>query len=76
MTKHPKRPRDPNQLAKLIVGIASGEERDAAPAEKNAAAVARGKLGGQARAAALPRNARKQIASRAAKARWKAPSDA
>jgi hypothetical protein len=25
MAKHPKRPRDPNQLAKLIVDIATGE---------------------------------------------------
>ena len=32
MAKHPKRPRDPNQLAKLIVGIASGEVREDKPA--------------------------------------------
>jgi hypothetical protein len=25
MAKHPKRPRDPNQLAKLVVDIAAGE---------------------------------------------------
>ena len=25
MAKHPKRPRDPNQLAKLIVDISTGE---------------------------------------------------
>lgn len=28
MAKNPKRPRDPNQLAKLIVNIATGEARD------------------------------------------------
>jgi hypothetical protein len=27
MTKHPKRPRDPNQLAKMIVDLASGGRR-------------------------------------------------
>ncbi len=31
MTKHPKRPRDPNQLAKLITDIATGEAEDEAP---------------------------------------------
>ena len=54
-----KRPRDPAQLAKLM--IASGEVEDRAPApddtEKNAAAVALGRLGGKrggdARAAKL-----------------------
>jgi hypothetical protein len=30
--KHPKRPRDPNQLAKLIVELASGERTEAKPA--------------------------------------------
>ena len=30
--KHPKRPRDPNQLAKLIVELASGERSEAKPA--------------------------------------------
>jgi hypothetical protein len=28
MAKHPKRPRDPAQLAKLIVDIATGEVED------------------------------------------------
>jgi hypothetical protein len=32
MCKHPKRPRDPNQLAKLIGGIASGEINEDKPA--------------------------------------------
>jgi hypothetical protein len=31
MTKHPKRPRDPAQLAKLIVDIATGEVEDREP---------------------------------------------
>jgi hypothetical protein len=47
MTKHPKRPRDPVQLAKLIVDIATGkvEDREPTPEEqgKGPAAVALGK---------------------------------
>jgi hypothetical protein len=31
MSKPPKRPRDPNQLAKLIVDIATGEVEEVAP---------------------------------------------
>lgn len=71
-----KRPRDLNQLAKLIVDMATGE----APPEtkiddgKNPAAVALGRLGGQkggrARAATLSKRQRSEIARKAAKARW------
>jgi hypothetical protein len=54
MTSHPKRPRDPNQLAKSIIDIATGEkpDRDPTPEEqgKDPAAVAMGKKGGRARA--------------------------
>jgi hypothetical protein len=75
MTK-PKRPRDPNQLAKLIVGIATGEIEDRDPNEgKDPAAVKRGKAGGEkggaARAAKLTKAHRSAIAKKAAKARWK-----
>lgn len=72
-----KRPRDVNQLAKLIVDIATGEvveEVAKATSEKNPAAVALGRLGGKkggkARAAKLTREQRREIASRAAVARW------
>jgi hypothetical protein len=76
--KHPKRPRDPNQLAKSIIDIATGQkpDRDPTPEElgKDPAAVARGKIGGmkggQARAAALDSNTRQEIARKAAKKRW------
>lgn len=70
-----KRPRDVNQLAKLIVDTATGNA-PAAPAEreKNPAAVALGKLGGakggKARAAALSPAKRKAIAKAAAAKRW------
>jgi len=50
MTIHPKRPSDPNQLAKSIIDIATGQapDRDPTPEElgKSAKAVARGKAGG------------------------------
>lgn len=74
-----KRPRDVNQLAKMIVDISTGEADDEAPPEreKNPAAVALGKLGaskgGQARAAKLSPKKRKAIAKKAAEARWNKP---
>ena len=44
----PKRPRDPNVRAKLIVDIATGEVEDKNPDEgKNPHAVALGRLGGK-----------------------------
>lgn len=47
MTK-PKRPRDPNQRAKLIADIATGEVDDIDPDEgKDPAAVALGRKGGK-----------------------------
>jgi hypothetical protein len=46
MTGPPKRPRDPNQLAKSIVDIATGQTPTAPPDDKDPAAVQRGRLGG------------------------------
>lgn len=67
-----KRPRDPSKIAKLVVDIATGAPEDAP--QKNAAAVALGRLGGKkggvARAKKLSAEARREIASKAAKARW------
>jgi len=64
--------KDLNQLAKSIVGIATGEE-ERAP-EKNKAAQELGRLGGlkggKARADALTPKRRTQIAKKAAKSRW------
>jgi len=76
MAKHPKRPRDPVQLAKLILDIAIGEKTDPSPHEgKNPAAVALGRLGGlkggNARAASLSDKRKSEIGKTAAKARWK-----
>jgi hypothetical protein len=73
--KHPKRPRDVNQLAKMILDIATGEkpDRDPTPEEqgKDPAAVAMGKKGGKARASSMTPERRAQIARDAATSRWK-----
>ena len=74
----PKRPKDANQLAKMIVDMSTGEVPKEGPPvepEKNPAAVALGKLGaskgGRARAEKLSEEERKEIARKAAEARWK-----
>jgi hypothetical protein len=71
----PKRPRDPNQLAKSIIDIATGQkpDRDPTPEEqgKDPAAVAMGKKGGKARADSMTAERRSEIAKRAADNRWK-----
>jgi hypothetical protein len=70
-----KRPRDPNQLGKLIVDIATGEVEDT-PADtgKDPAAVALGRKGGlkggKARAESMTPEQRKEAARKAAQARW------
>jgi len=45
MAKHPKRPRDPAQLAKLIVDIATGAVQDAPESDKGTMS-ALGRFGG------------------------------
>ena len=71
----PKRPRDPNQLAAHIVGIATGDIPPDPPLDelKSAAALLGrmgGLKGGLARAAKLSPKKRSQIAKKAAQARW------
>ena len=78
-----KRPQDPNQLAYQIMLESTGQapkyepgsEEEPVDPSKNPHAVALGKLGGlkggPARAAALAKTKRSQIAAKAAKARWK-----
>jgi hypothetical protein len=73
MTKHPKRPRDPNQLAKLIVDIASGavvEDKPEPPTPAQEFARSGGLRGGAARAKALSPEQRQEIARKAAAKRW------
>lgn len=67
------RPRDPNQLGKLIVDIATGEADDPATEMPSAAAVSgrKGGLnGGRARAEKLSPTERTEIARTAAQVRW------
>jgi hypothetical protein len=74
MADHPKRPRDPAQLAKLIVDIATGEveDREPTPEErgKDPAAAALGRKGGKARAGKMSASERSRIAKEAAQTRW------
>lgn len=70
----PKRPRDPNQLGKLIVDLSVGEADDSQnmPDDrgKDPAAMALGSKGGKARASALSKRKRTEIAKKAAASRW------
>lgn len=76
MAKTPiKRPRDINQLAKLIGDIATGQIVDEIEDGKNPDAVALGKRGGKARAFLLKDEKRKEIAKKAAEIRWAAKID-
>jgi RNase adaptor protein for sRNA GlmZ degradation len=72
--KGEKRHADVNRNAVLIAKIATGEIADDLPSPesegKNPAAVALGRMGGKARAAALGQRKRKEIARQAAKKRW------
>lgn len=69
-----KRPRDPNQLAAMIVALSTGEAEQE-PDERNPAAVALGRSGGlkggKARADGMTPERRKEIAVKAAASRWK-----
>jgi len=75
-TPKKKRSRDISQLAASIVQDATSESAlKEVPPENNPAAVALGRLGGlkggKARAAKLSAKKRKEIARKAAQARWK-----
>jgi len=77
MPKRSSKPRDLNLLAAAIVGDATTPPEEKAPVEdrRNPAAVALGRLGGlkggRVRAERLTPEQRKEIAQKAAKARWK-----
>ena len=73
----PKRlPKDANQLAKYILDVTEGKTEKIEPPAKNPHAQALSKLGaskgGHARASTLSAKRRKDIATKAAKTRWKA----
>jgi hypothetical protein len=65
-----KRPRDPIQLGKLIVDIATGQVEDRAAEPEASAAAKIAKKGGKARAAKLTAKRRREIAQQAAQTRW------
>lgn len=67
--KKRKMPTDPNELAVLVVKLATSDED---PDESHAQKLGRkgGLKGGKARAKKLSKAQRKKIASKAAKARW------
>jgi hypothetical protein len=71
-----KRPRDPNQLAKMIVDLATGHTEDIpVDSGKDQKMVALGRKGGlkggKARAAKMTPEERSAAAKKAAEARWK-----
>ena len=69
--KGQKRPADVIGNAVEVVRIATGEAAETYTEDgKNAAAVALGRMGGKARAAGMSARKRKEIARKAAKARW------
>lgn len=74
MAKKPKRPKDPNQLAKMIADMAVGdlpkEEITVSEGQRKG-----GLKGGKARANALTPEQRAEIARTAAEARWKKSED-
>jgi hypothetical protein len=73
-TKRTPRPRDPIQLGKLMVDIATGQVPDSVDDGKDAAAVKLGRRGGlkggSARAASMTPEQRSEIARKAAAKRW------
>jgi hypothetical protein len=79
MATKPKRPRDPNQLAKLILDMTTGEvanDSPKAPETPGTAARRKGGVkGGKARAGTMSASRRKTIARKAALARWRTRRD-
>lgn len=72
MPRTPKRPRDPNQMAKLIVDLATDEERvkEKINPKEPIKGQKGGLKGGKARAEKLSPERRKEIAKAAAEKRW------
>ncbi len=70
MAKRPPRPRDPMQLAKLIGDIATGQAENVKPTAPNPDRRKGGLKGGKVRAKKLSADQKREIARKAAKARW------
>jgi hypothetical protein len=74
MKPGPKRPRDPNQAAKQLIDIITGDVQDtlsAAKKDDKRRGRPGGRKGGEARAQKLGALERRDIARLAANARWK-----
>jgi hypothetical protein len=69
-TRRLKRPRDPIQLGKLIVEIATGQVADEVETKPTTRGQQGGLRGGQARKDRLDPSERRKIAQNAAAARW------
>lgn len=69
-TKRLPRPRDPIQLGKLMVDIATGQVPDTIDDGKDAAAASMGRKGGAARAAKMTPEERSEAARKAVAKRW------
>lgn len=69
MADKPKRPRDANQLAAMIVGVATGEREDDHKPDTEGQRKG-GMKGGKARAEKLSPEERSDAAKKAAKSRW------
>lgn len=67
----PTRPRDTNQLAKMIVDLSTGDAEEPEMSVKAKAGQLGGLKGGKARAESLTPERRSEIAKKAAETRWK-----
>lgn len=70
MAKRSKKPADLNRLAAAIVGEATDETPPEPESQQARAGRAGGQKGGKARAASLTAERRREIARKAAAARW------
>ena len=71
MRKKIKRPRDSNQLARLVIDILLGDRKnDKSDLQSNLEKRKAGTKGGKARADKMSPESRKEIAQRAAQKRW------
>ena len=74
MSKSPKRPRDPNQLAKMIVDLSTGQLQDEPERGDSSPMASLGRVGGlkggRARAEAMSPERRAEVARKGAAARW------
>ncbi len=73
--KRTPRPRDPIQLGKLMVDIATGQVPDVVEDGKNAGAAEMGRKGAAARVMVTTPEERTEVARKAARLRWAAKSD-